>query len=65
MIRGDREKLEFVAFWLAEGRVLAGMNVNTWGVTDQIASLVESNRVVDPGRLEDPDVDISELANQD
>jgi 3-phenylpropionate/trans-cinnamate dioxygenase ferredoxin reductase subunit len=65
VIRGDRAKREFVAFWLAEGRVLAGMNVNTWGVTEQIASLVESKRVVDPRRLEDPDVDISELANRD
>jgi 3-phenylpropionate/trans-cinnamate dioxygenase ferredoxin reductase component len=65
VIRGDRAKREFVAFWLAEGRVLAGMNVNTWGVTDQIASLVESKRVVDPGKLEDPAVEISELAKQD
>jgi 3-phenylpropionate/trans-cinnamate dioxygenase ferredoxin reductase subunit len=65
VIRGDREKREFVAFWLTEGRVRAGMNVNTWGVTDQIASLVQSKRVVDTRRLEDPDVDISELANQD
>ena len=25
---------DFIAFWLADGRVLAGMNVNVWDVDD-------------------------------
>jgi 3-phenylpropionate/trans-cinnamate dioxygenase ferredoxin reductase subunit len=33
VFRGDVDKLEFIAFWLAGGRVLAGMNVNVWEVT--------------------------------
>ena len=30
VFRGDVPAREFVAFWLADGRVLAGMNVNVW-----------------------------------
>jgi 3-phenylpropionate/trans-cinnamate dioxygenase ferredoxin reductase component len=42
---------EFVAFWLADGRVQAGMNVNA-----AVQDLVRSGRVVDPDRLADPGV---------
>ena len=59
--RGDRERREFIVFWLAQGRVLAGMNVNIWDVADQIAALVASKRVVDVGQLEDPDIDLAKL----
>ena len=62
VFRGDREKREFIAFWLAQGRVVAGMNVNVWDVADQIASLVASKRVVDVDKLEDPDIDLVTLA---
>ena len=33
VVRGDLAKREFIAFWTAGGRVLAGMNVNVWDVT--------------------------------
>ena len=33
VFRGDPAAREFVAFWLRDGRVAAGMNVNVWGVT--------------------------------
>jgi len=33
VFRGDVDRREFVAFWLGEGRVLAGMNVNVWTST--------------------------------
>jgi hypothetical protein len=36
VFRGDVPRREFVAFWLADGMVLAGMNVNVWDVTDHI-----------------------------
>jgi 3-phenylpropionate/trans-cinnamate dioxygenase ferredoxin reductase subunit len=62
VFRGDRDNREFIAFWLSQGRVLAGMNVNVWDVADQIASLVASKRVVDVSQLEDPDIDLSNLA---
>ncbi len=59
--RGDKAALEFVAFWLADGAVVAGMNVNVWDVNDDIQALIRSGTPVDVGRLEDPDVPLSEL----
>ncbi|MFI9610700.1 NAD(P)/FAD-dependent oxidoreductase [Streptomyces sp. NPDC052023] len=56
VIRGDAGKREFIAFWLAEGRVLAGMNVNVWDVTEAIQHLVRSQAVVDADALADPHV---------
>ncbi|MFI0939291.1 NAD(P)/FAD-dependent oxidoreductase [Streptomyces sp. NPDC021020] len=54
--RGDVGKREFIAFWLREGRVLAGMNVNVWDVTEPIQQLIRSGRAVDPEALSDPNV---------
>jgi 3-phenylpropionate/trans-cinnamate dioxygenase ferredoxin reductase component len=54
--RGDVERREFLAFWLGEGRVLAGMSVNVWDVTDGIEALISSGRQVDPQRLADPNI---------
>jgi NADPH-dependent 2,4-dienoyl-CoA reductase/sulfur reductase-like enzyme len=59
--RGDIESLEFIAFWLASGAVVAGMNVNVWDVTDDIQELIRSGRPVDIARLADPDVPLAEL----
>lgn len=56
VFRGDVAGREFIAFWLSGGRVLAGMNVNVWDVTDPIRELVRSGRAVDPERLADPAV---------
>ena len=36
VFRGDPASREFIAFWLVEDRVVAGMNVNVWDVTDPI-----------------------------
>jgi NADPH-dependent 2,4-dienoyl-CoA reductase/sulfur reductase-like enzyme len=57
--RGDREGLEFIAFWLADGAVIAGMNVNVWDVQDDIQALIRSARKVDTGRLADPGVPLT------
>jgi 3-phenylpropionate/trans-cinnamate dioxygenase ferredoxin reductase component len=65
VFRGDRDGGEFIAFWLKAGRVLAGMNVNVWDVQDGIQALVRSGyagKTVDPARLADPSVPLSELA---
>jgi 3-phenylpropionate/trans-cinnamate dioxygenase ferredoxin reductase subunit len=62
VFRGDVERREFIAFWLAGGRVLAGMNVNIWDASDMIQALVRSGRTTDPGRLADPGVSLDELA---
>ena len=61
VFRGDVERREFIAFWLADGRVLAGMNVNIWDATDTIQALVRGGHTVDPGRLADPGVSLDEL----
>jgi 3-phenylpropionate/trans-cinnamate dioxygenase ferredoxin reductase component len=62
--RGDVTKREFIAFWVSEGRVLAGMNVNVWDVTDSIQALVRagySGTSVDLARLADPQVPLDDL----
>ncbi|WP_282205303.1 NAD(P)/FAD-dependent oxidoreductase [Kitasatospora fiedleri] len=61
VFRGDVAGREFIAFWLSGGKVLAGMNVNVWDVTDPIRELVRSGRPVDPERLADPAVPLAEL----
>ncbi len=59
--RGDRNALEFIAFWLSRGTVIAGMNVNVWDVTADIQSLIRSARQVDLSRLTDPAIPLSEV----
>jgi hypothetical protein len=44
-----RRLLEFIAFWLSRGAVIAGMNVNVWDVTDDIQALIRSHAQVDVG----------------
>ena len=61
VLRGDVDRREFVAFWLSDGRVLAGMNVNVWDVVADIEQLVASGRQVDLARLADPDVPLASL----
>ncbi|WP_432830134.1 NAD(P)/FAD-dependent oxidoreductase [Dactylosporangium sp. CA-092794] len=57
---------EFIAFWVRDGRVLAGMNANVWDVTDDIQALVRagwSGTAVDLDRLADPGVPLRDLLN--
>jgi 3-phenylpropionate/trans-cinnamate dioxygenase ferredoxin reductase subunit len=61
VLRGDPQAREFIAFWLREGRVLAGMNVNVWDVTEQIQALVRSAAPVDARALADPDTPLTDL----
>jgi 3-phenylpropionate/trans-cinnamate dioxygenase ferredoxin reductase subunit len=56
VFRGAADKREFIAFWLANGRVLAGMNVNVWDVSETIQAMVRGGRAVDPAGLADPQV---------
>ena len=62
VFRGDPATREFIAFWLVGQRVVAGMNVNVWDVTDSIRALISSRVAVDDRRLADPDVPLAELA---
>jgi pyridine nucleotide-disulfide oxidoreductase/NAD/ferredoxin-dependent reductase-like protein len=61
IFRGDVQRREFIAFWLAGGRVLAGMNVNIFGVNDAIQAIVRAGHPVDTGRLANPDVPLEEF----
>ncbi|MEU7827920.1 FAD-dependent oxidoreductase [Nonomuraea sp. NPDC049129] len=49
--RGSVPDLEFVAYWLREGKVVAGMNVNVWDVVSEIQQLIRSGVTVDPKEL--------------
>ncbi|MCC3311603.1 NAD(P)/FAD-dependent oxidoreductase [Nocardia africana] len=59
VVRGDTGSREFVAFWLDQGnRVLAGMNVNVWDVTDRIKELILGGEPVNPDALADTSTDL-------
>ena len=62
VFRGDPAGREFIAFWLVEDRIVAGMNVNIWDVTDVIERLIRERVAVDDRRLADPDVALDALA---
>jgi 3-phenylpropionate/trans-cinnamate dioxygenase ferredoxin reductase subunit len=59
VLRGDVAGREFLAFWLADGRVQAGMNVNVWDVVSEVEALITSARQVDPIRLADPTIPLA------
>jgi 3-phenylpropionate/trans-cinnamate dioxygenase ferredoxin reductase subunit len=61
VFRGDPVSREFIAFWLKDGRLAAGMNLNVWDVAEAIAALVSGQRPVDVARLVDPDVELASL----
>ena len=62
VFRGDPAGREFIAFWIRDDRVVAGMNVNVWDVTDPIRSLIRDRVPVEDHRLADPDVALEDLA---
>lgn len=64
VFRGDPGTGQFLTFWLQEGRVLAGMNVDVWDVGDDIERLIRSRTPVDPDRLSDTDVPLAEVSAQ-
>ncbi|NEY36618.1 FAD-dependent oxidoreductase [Streptomyces sp. PRKS01-65] len=61
VIRGDAGRREFIAFWVRQGRVLAGMNVNVWDVTDTVQRLIRTRAQVDTEALADPHVPLGSL----
>jgi 3-phenylpropionate/trans-cinnamate dioxygenase ferredoxin reductase subunit len=64
VFRGERDSGEFVAFWLREERVLAGMNVNVWDVHEHIQALIRSRQTVDVAALSDRDTPLDSLVAQ-
>ncbi|OEV02671.1 NAD(P)/FAD-dependent oxidoreductase [Streptomyces oceani] len=61
LIRGDLNKREFLACWLRDNRVLAGLNCNIWDVTETVRELIRTGTVVDPRALADPQVPLDRL----
>jgi 3-phenylpropionate/trans-cinnamate dioxygenase ferredoxin reductase subunit len=61
VVRGDLGGREFIAFWLTGNRVLAGMNVNIWDVTEPIKALISSGAQVDVAKLTDPNTPLDEV----
>jgi 3-phenylpropionate/trans-cinnamate dioxygenase ferredoxin reductase component len=62
VVRGDLAKREFLAFWLADNRVIAAMNANLWDQGDELQRLVKSDERLDLTRLADPAVPLAEAA---
>ena len=61
VFRGDKDAREFVAFWLdTDNHLLAGMQVNIWDALDDIKNLIRKKAPVDPDKLADPEVPLSD-----
>jgi hypothetical protein len=64
VFRGDRDAGEFIAFWMKDGRVVAGMNVNVWDVNEHVQSLIRSRQRIAVAALRDSDVPLESLVAQ-
>ena len=62
VLRGTHEKGIFTAFWLREGKVLAGMHANDWDAMDSIRQIVGGQRVV--SGLDDESVSLAQIAEE-
>jgi 3-phenylpropionate/trans-cinnamate dioxygenase ferredoxin reductase subunit len=63
VFRGERDSGEFIAFWLKDQRVIAGMNVNVWDVNDQVQALIRTRKPIQTAALSDPDTPLESLIN--
>jgi hypothetical protein len=50
-----------IAFWLQDGRVIAGLNMNVWDVTEHVQELIRSGQRVDKKRLADTGTPLEDL----
>jgi 3-phenylpropionate/trans-cinnamate dioxygenase ferredoxin reductase subunit len=64
VVRGDLATRRFIAFWLKDQRVLAGMNAGVWEVTEPIQALIRGGWPVDPERLADPEVPLDQVTGE-
>ena len=64
VFRGDRADGEFIAFWLHDGRIVAGMNVNVWDVNEHVQALIRSRQPADAAALADPDTPLGSLVGE-
>jgi 3-phenylpropionate/trans-cinnamate dioxygenase ferredoxin reductase subunit len=64
VVRGDPATHAFLAFWLKDGRVVAGMHANVWDVTEAIQTLIRGGWPVDPARLADPGIPLDQVTGE-
>jgi 3-phenylpropionate/trans-cinnamate dioxygenase ferredoxin reductase subunit len=64
VVRGDLAAREFIAFWLKDQRVVAGMNGGVWDVVEKIQTLIRGGRPVDPERLANPDLPLDQVTGE-
>ena len=65
VFRGEVAAHEFVAFWLKDRRLVAGLNMNVWDASEPIRDLIRSRRALDTRDLADPAVPLSQLIEAD
>lgn len=61
VFRGERDSGEFIAFWLKDQRVIAGMNVNVWDVNEHVQALIRTRKPIQIAALRDPDTPLESL----
>ena len=63
VFRGDPKSGAYMVFWLDDDHhVLAGMHVNLWDTgLDAVRELIRSGKAVDPARLADTSVELSDV----
>ena len=64
VFRGDPATHAFIAFWLNDQRVIAGMNANVWDAVQAIQSLIRGGHPVDPERLANPDIPLDQVTGE-
>jgi 3-phenylpropionate/trans-cinnamate dioxygenase ferredoxin reductase subunit len=64
VVRGDPATHAFIAFWLRDRQVVAGMHANIWDAIEPIQTLIHDGRPVDPARLADPAIPLDRVAGQ-
>ncbi len=61
IFRGSVAAGEFLVFYLVEGMIRAVVNVNTWGIGDEIEGLLRAETSPDPRAIADWETPLSEL----
>jgi 3-phenylpropionate/trans-cinnamate dioxygenase ferredoxin reductase component len=61
VFRGDPASHAFIAFWLKDQRVVAGMHANIWDAIEPIQTLIRDGGPVDPARLADSDIPLDQV----
>jgi 3-phenylpropionate/trans-cinnamate dioxygenase ferredoxin reductase component len=64
VFRGDPATHAFIAFWLKDQQVVAGMHANLWDAIEPIQNLIRNAGPVDAARLADPTIPLGRVAGR-